>query len=184
MMLLDIAGSEYFNDKTQEFFYTEPCQVKLEHSLLAVSKWESKWKTSFLSEREMRKMTSQQLADYFICMEVEPPTEPRWVFALTPVQTEAIIKYISEEQTATTFYSFRKDRTINNKTITSELIYYWMVSLGIPFACETWHLSRLLTLIHVASIKGQTGKKMSKLEIMKSNAELNEERKRKYHTRG
>lgn len=184
MMVLDIASSEYFDDKTQEFFYTKSCRVTLEHSLLAVSKWESKWKTPFLSEREMKKMTRNQLLDYFAAMEVEPPSEPLWFLALTEEQAERIIKYISEEQTATTFYSFRKDKTISNKTITSELIYYWMVSLQIPFTCETWNLSRLLTLIHIASVKGQTGKKMSKREVLRSYAEINEERKKKYNTRG
>lgn len=184
MIQLDIAGSEYFDDRRQEFFYTSPCQIRLEHSLLSVSKWESKWKTPFLSEREMRKMSSEQLMDYFTAMEVAPPEEPLWFMALTPKQMETIVKYINEERTATTFYSFRKDKIVSNKTVTSELIYYWMASLQIPFTCESWHLSRLLTLIHIASIKGQTGKKMSKREIMRSNAELNEERKRKYNTKG
>lgn len=183
-MVLNMEGSEFFDEKTQEFVYTKPCTIKLEHSLLSVSKWESKWKIPFLSEREMQKMSNKQLMDYFICMEVEPSGESLWPLGLTSKQSEDIVKYINEEQTATTFYSFRKDKAITNKTVTSELIYYWMASLRIPFTCETWHLSRLLTLIHIASVKGQTGKKMSQREIMHSNAELNEMRKRKYHTRG
>lgn len=132
----------------------------------------------------MKKMSGKQLLDYFTAMEVEPPSEPLWFMGLTPEQSEEIVKYINEEQTATTFYSFRKDKAISNKTITSELIYYWMASLQIPFSCETWHLSRLLTLIHIASVKGQTGKKMPKREVLRSYAEINEARKKKYNTRG
>lgn len=132
----------------------------------------------------MRKMTNEQLLDYMRCMEVKPAKEPMWVTMLTPEQFKSVVKYINEEQTATTFYSFRKDKTINNKVITSELIYYWMASLQIPFSCETWHLSRLLTLIQIASIKGQTGQKMPKREVLKTYAEINEERKRKYKTKG
>lgn len=184
MIQLDIEGSEFFNEQKQEFYYTEPCIVTLEHSLLAVSKWESKWKKAFLSSRKDATITNVAMYDYFRCMEVEPCKESLWPVSLSQSQYQKLIKYIDEEQTATKFYSYKKDKTLSRQTVTSELIYYWMASLRIPFECETWHLSRLLTLIHIASVKGQTGKKMTKRETMQMYAELNEKRRQQYKTRG
>ena len=184
MIQLEIESSEFFNDAKQEFFYTEACIVTLEHSLLSVAKWESKWKKPFLSSRKDDTLTDVSLYDYFRCMEVEPCKEPMWPVSLSQSQYKTLIKYIDEEQTATKFYSYKKDKTLSRQTVTSELIYYWMASLNIPFECEKWHLSRLLTLIHVASVKGQTGKKMTKRETMQMYADLNEKRRQQYKTRG
>lgn len=184
MLELHVPSREFFNDQNQEFIYTKATVVRLEHSLLAIAKWESKWKQPFLSQHKASSVTPAQLLDYFNCMLLEPSDEPNWLFALDENLVRKIEAYIKEEQTATTFYSLRKDKAKVKETITSEVIYYWMASLGIPFTCETWHLSRLLTLIHVGSIKSQTGKKMSKREIMETNHSLNEKRKRQYNTKG
>lgn len=184
MLQLNVEGSEFFNEQKQEFYYVNPCVVTLEHSLLSVSKWESKWKKPFLSSRKDDELTNAALYDYFRCMEVEPCEETMWPVSLSQSQYKALIKYIDEEQTATKFYSYKKDKTLSRQTVTSELIYYWMASLHIPFECERWHLSRLLTLIHVASVKGQTGKKMTRQETMAMYAELNEKRRQQYKTRG
>lgn len=184
MIQLNIEGSEFFNEQKEEFYYTNPCVVTLEHSLLSVAKWESKWKKPFLSSRKDDTFTIAALYDYFRCMEVEPCSEPMWPVSLSPRQYTDLIKYIDKEQTATKFYSYKKDKSLSRQTVTSEMIYYWMASLNIPFECERWHLSRLLTLIHVASVKGQTGKKMTKQETMAMYAELNEKRRQQYKTRG
>lgn len=184
MLRLNVQGSEFFNDAKQEFYYTEPCIVMLEHSLLSVSKWESKWKKPFLSSRKDDTITNESLYDYFRCMEIEPCSESMWAVSLTRDQFQRIVQYIDEEQTATKFYSYKKDKTLSKQTVTSELIYYWMASLHIPFECETWHLSRLLTLIHIASVKGQTGKKMTRRETVQMYADLNEKRRQQYKTKG
>lgn len=184
MIKFNVEGSEFFNDVTQEFYYTKSCVVTLEHSLLSVSKWESKWKTSFLSSRKDTSITNEQFFDYFRCMEVVPAEEPMWPVSLSQKQYKELVDYINDEQTATKFYSYKKDKNLSRQTVTSELIYYWMASHNIPFECETWHLSRLLTLIHVASVQGQTGKKMTKRETMAMYSELNEKRRQQYQTRG
>ena len=68
--------------------------------------------------------------------------------------------------------------------ITSELIYYWMTALNIPFECQRWHLNRLMTLIEVAGIKNQPAKKMSKKDIAAQNRSLNAARRAKMNSRG
>ena len=68
--------------------------------------------------------------------------------------------------------------------VTSELIYYWMVALEIPFECQKWHINRLMMLIQICSIKNQPDKKMSKKSTAQQNAMLNAARRHKSHTRG
>lgn len=184
MLRFNFESSEWFDEKTSTFCYTSECTVLLEHSLLSVSKWESKWKQSFLSVAGTSNFTTPMLMDYVRCMEVEECSEPLWTNNLSTSDIRKIIAYIGEEQTATTFQHYGANRKVSREVITSEIIYYWMASLNIPFTCETWHLSRLLTLIHVASIKGKTGQKMPKQDIRQMYAELNEKRRRQYGTKG
>lgn len=184
MLEFQFSSSEWFDDATEQFFYSEDCSVVLEHSLLSLSKWESKWKKPLLSEIDARRMTPTMLADYFLCMETTGCPERNWPRLLTEVQIKQIVQYMNDEQTATTFTNLRPDRTFHRQVITSELIYYWMASLNIPFSCETWHLSRLLTLIRVASIQGKTGKKMPDRDVRKMYAEINDQRRKKTGSRG
>lgn len=184
MLRLDFESGEWFDEQSNTFLYTSRCSVLLEHSLLSVSEWESKWKLSFLSTIGTPAFAAPMLVDYFRCMEVGDCGEPNWVLNLTQAQTQRIIRYISEERTATTFQNYGPNGKSSREVVTSEIIYYWMASLNIPFSCETWHLSRLLTLIHVASIKGRAGQKMPAKDVRQMYAELNEKRKHQYQTKG
>ena len=80
----------------------------------------------------------------------------------------------------------KKNNKPNNRIITSELIYCWMVSYRIPFECQKWHLNRLLTLIKICSIKNQSKdvKKMSRSAVMKQNAAINRARRAKTGSKG
>ena len=82
--------------------------------------------------------------------------------------------------TATTF----KKKPAGPKTITtSEVIYYQMIALGVPFECQKWHLSRLLTLLRVCNEKNNP-KKMSKQDIYAQNRALNAARRAALKTKG
>lgn len=141
----------------------KPLTLKLEHSLLAVSKWESKWKVPFLTLGKDFK--GEKLVDYIRCMTIAPKVDPNVYYALSNENLSDIIQYIDDPMTATTI----KDMPHGKKgqshitVVTSEVIYYWMSALHIPFEeCQKWHLNRLMTLIKIASIEQEPPKKMSR----------------------
>ena len=180
MLKITTDQREFFNEATQEFITIPSAKLVLEHSLISVWKWESKWKKSFLNTKNL---TNDELADYIRCMTIGEEADPMVYQYLSPKTLQRIQTYMDEPMTATTF-SDRKQYTHKKEIITAELIYYWMIESGIPFECEKWHLNRLLALIRVCNIKGTSGKKMSKRDIMKQNAELNAARRKASGSKG
>lgn len=179
MLWITIPEIEYWDELKCEFLKIKEQTIQLEHSLIAISKWESKWCKSFLDTKQK---TYEETVDYIKCMTIAQKMDPKIYNNITDDNLEEINKYIGAPMTATWF---PKDNTSGNKEIiTSELIYYWMVSFNIPFECEKWHLNRLLALIKVCSIKNAPKKKMKQSEIMARNAALNEERRKKLNTKG
>lgn len=49
MLTIKIAGTQSWDPQKAEFRYGEPVELKLEHSLLSLANWESKWHIPFLS---------------------------------------------------------------------------------------------------------------------------------------
>lgn len=179
MLVIDIPSVELYNEETEEFITTEECTLELEHSLISLSKWESKWKKPFISSDNK---TTEETIDYIRCMLLDEDKKDNIKY-LTPKDIKKINDYISDPMTATTFY----EEDVGSKKkeiITSELIYYWMVASNIPMECQNWHLNRLLTLIRICSIKNTPPKKMSKRDIMSRNKALNEARRKQLHTSG
>lgn len=180
MFTLVIESREMFDDSKNEFIKTKKQVLQLEHSLVSLSKWESKWQKPFLSKEDK---TSEELLDYIRCMTITQNVDPNVYRAITNSNIQSISKYISSPMTATTFSNNIKTNN-RREIVTSELIYYWMVSYNIPMECQKWHLNRLLTLIRVCSIKNTPPKNMSKSEIMNRNRALNAARRKKYNSRG
>lgn len=180
MLEIVIPGAEQWDEVKQEFISTKEQTLKLEHSLVSLSKWESKWCQPFLSKKEK---TVEQTIDYIKCMTLTQNVDPNVYNLLTKDNILKINEYISAPMTATTFHQENRGGG-NGELITSELIYYWMVSLNIPFECQKWHLNRLFTLIKVCSIKNQPPKKMSKKDILSRNASLNAARRKQLNSKG
>lgn len=179
MLKITIPGKEMFNEKTQEFLETKSYTIQLEHSLVSISKWESKWNKPFLSKQEK---TVEETIDYIRCMTITQNIDPIVYNGLSEDNIKAINKYIDAPMTATTFPN--GTGKINNEVITSELIYYWMTSMHIPMECQRWHLNRLLTLIRVCDVKNNPPKKMSRRELIQRNASLNAARRAKFNSKG
>ena len=179
MLKIIIPATESWNAKDEIFVYTKETSLNLEHSLISLSKWESKWKIPFLSTKNF---SIEQTLDYVRFMTLNKDVPPFIYKNLGKTNMQLINNYIEDEMTATTFNNFQDIK--NREVITSEIIYYWMIALNVPMECEKWHLNRLLTLINVCNIKTQKPKKMSKNEIAKRNHYLNEARKQSLNTRG
>lgn len=178
MLTLNVqVTDELWDEKKEIFIPPKYVKLKLEHSLISISNWESKWCKPFLSEDDK---TAEEILDYIECMTISPNINPDVYSMLTEFEIQTIMEYINAPMTATTFSEKPKGKK-NNEFITSELIYYWMVSFNIPVEeCQKWHLNRLLTLIRICEIKNDPGKKMSKRETLENYASLNAARRKKY----
>lgn len=180
MLRLSVQETELYDERANRFIQVKAQTIELEHSLLSISKWESKWKKAFLSP--LRK-TNEETVDYIRCMTVTPRVDPNIYLCLTNADYAAVQEYIDDPMTATRFRGEKQQKGAPSRINTSERIYASMVTLGIPFSCEKWHLNRLLTLIHECEIQG-SGKRMSKGDSLAYAMQRNAARRAKYHTRG
>ncbi len=180
MLTIVVPARELFNEATQEFIHTKETTLQLEHSLVSVSKWESKWKKPFLNSEK----TVEESIDYIKCMTITHNTVPDIVYTvLNNTIMQEIMDYISDTMTATTITKDIAERQ-SREVITAEIIYYWMIAQQIPFECRKWHLNKLLTLIRVCSIKNAPPKKMKKGQIMQQNKSLNAARRAHLNSKG
>lgn len=180
MLQITIPASEMWDEERQEFVYTKEQTLQLEHSLVSLRKWESKWCKVFLSKDPK---TYEETLDYIQCMTITQNVDPIVYRRLTDDNLLEINKYIEAPMTATTFFDDKIGRT-NREVVTAELIYWWMITLGIPFECQKWHLNQLISLIKTCNIKNSPPKKRSKREIASRYADLNAARRKQLNTRG
>ena len=180
MLKLMLQEEEYYNEETETFETVGSVELELEHSLISLSKWESKFKRPFLSPEPK---TSDEVLYYIESMIISPIHPSNTFELLTQKTIDKINEYIESSESATTFGSM-PERKGRGEVITAELIYYWMVAFNIPFECEYWHLNRLFALIRICNIKNSPQKKMSRNEISNRNRELNAVRKAQYNTNG
>lgn len=180
MLQITIPAGEYFDDSTQEFINYKEVTLRLEHSLVSISKWEAKWKKVFLSKEEK---TLEETIDYIRCMTITQGVDESAYGRITDANIKQVENYISDPMTAT---YIRKDKIAGSsrETVTSELIYYWMIALGIPVEFQKWHLNRLLTLIEVCNVKNTPPKKRNPREIAKHNAAINAARRKRLGSKG
>lgn len=179
MLRITIPAQELYDETSQEFIYMKEQTLEMEHSLVSLSKWESKWHKPFLGAN---KKTSEEILDYVRCMTLTKNVDPSVYKFLTAANLKDIQSYIDDPMTATTFSNHGSGNS--GEIITSEIIYYWMISSDIPFECQKWHLNRLIALIRVCSDKNKSPKKMSKKAIMNQNADLNAARRKQLNTKG
>lgn len=181
MLQITIPAVEAFDDEKNEFIVLQKEQtLQLEHSLVSLQKWESKWCKAFLSKTPK---TDEEILDYIKCMTITQNVKPEVYDCLTVENIKEINRYIEAPMTATTI-SEEPGRKGGREIITAELVYYWMIALNIPPEYRKWHLNSLLTLIRVCNIKNSPPKKRSRGDIMRQNAALNAARRKQLNTRG
>lgn len=182
MLQITVPGIEMWDESKEEFTSANEQTLTLEHSLISLSKWESKWCKPFLHSNK----TPEETMDYIKCMTLNQKVDPSVYDRLTAENIAEIEQYIAAPMTATTFTEDPTDKKKSREKITSELIYYWMASYQLPVEFEKWHLNRLITLIRVCGIKNQppSKKKSSQRDIAARFAAMNKQRREKYNTKG
>ena len=179
MLQIVVPAYEGFDEATNTFIPYREVKLSLEHSLVSLSKWESKWHKPYLTGDK----TTEEVIDYVKCMTITQNVPDDVYSRLTPQNINDIIKYIDDPMTATTFREDKNARK-NRDIITAEVIYYMMFAAGVPKECEKWHLNRLFTLLRVCGEKNAPPKKMSKREVLSRNKTLNEARRAKLKSKG
>ena len=174
MLELPIKGREMFDENTFEFKQFKDTTLKLEHSLVSVSKWEEEYKKPFLTEQSK---TRDETLFYIKCMTVNNNVDKEIYNLITDEDILKVNDYIAEQRTATWFNDSGNEHDISGEQTTSELIYYWMLVYKIPQEYQKWHLSRLMTLIKICNIKNSPSKKMSENETLQMYKELNKQRR-------
>ena len=186
---MDIPQQEFFDNRSMEFItipakHVDAFHLQLEHSLLSIARWESKWHTSFVNKDPI---TGEELMDYIRCMTINPQKNPEVYEYLTQEDMYRIRDYMSDQMSA---WKMREAKSKSKKKTveTAETFYFAMIELGIPFECEKWHFNRLLALIDYSASKngngGKSGKSRSQKEMMQYYHELNVANRKKYHSKG
>jgi hypothetical protein len=180
MLTIQVSGVESFDESSQEFVTQGGTTLELEHSLVSLSKWESRYEKPFLGQESK---TPEEILYYIRCMILTPRVPEELFSKLSQLNYDEITHYIEAKRTAT-WFSEQPGAPKSREVITSELIYYWMTVFNIPFECERWHLNRLFTLIRICNIKQSKPEKMSRNELAARNRALNEQRRKQLGTTG
>ena len=180
MLRIKIPAAELWDEKTGTFIHTKEQTLQLEHSLVSISKWESRWNKEFLSKKEKSMV---ETIDYIKCMTLTQNVDPLVYQCITNSHIDAVNAYIEAPMTASTVKE-EKGGPINRQQITSELIYYWMTAYHIPFECQKWHLNRLLMLIRICNAENKPPKKRSKRDLYRHHAEVNAANRKKFNSKG
>ena len=178
-----VKAGELWDEKTETFIPILPQPEKtliLEHSLLSISKWESKWCKPYFSKQEK---TNEEAIDYIRCMTITKNVSPDIYNRLTKENMDEISSYIKSPMTAT-HVTKNKNGKRNRQIVTSELIYCWMISLGIPIEFHKWHINRLITLIDVCNAENTPSKKRSGRELAKEYAAINAANRKRFNSKG
>lgn len=178
MLTLTITGEELYDEENDMFMYPVNKTIQLEHSLISISKWESKWCHPFIDKNSL---TEEETIDYVKCMTITQNVDPEVYTHLTNKNIETIKQYIAAPMTATTIHAPASN---NREIITSEVLYSCMITHNIPFECQKWHLNRLITLLNVCGIRNSPQEKQSVKDNMSQRRALNASRRQASGSKG
>jgi len=179
MLTLKLDGVELYDADEELFLLTKPTTVRLEHSLISISKWESVWEKPFIPPDGMiAEKTPEELRSYVGCMVIgqRPPMDT--IYQIMYYHSAEIDAYINKPHTATIITRRGNTGGMRRRyTVTSELIYFWMIQYNIPFSCEKWHLNRLMMLIEVCEVKTTKQGKVPRKDVYREYSAMNRQRK-------
>lgn len=148
-LLLSFSGYEVYDPNERGFIAFPKIELELLHCLKSAVLWESKWKRSFLDSPPS---TIDEIVSYIGCMNFEDKVVPRIEERITSDHLTKIKSYISDSMSASVLMN-RPNQNRSSEKMTTDLIYYYLVTFQIPFEVENWHLNRLLMLIRICSVK-------------------------------
>lgn len=182
MLEIKVDGGEFWDSINEEFINREPVTLHLEHSLISLTRWEQHYKRPFLNEKTGPK-TLEETIYYIKCMCLDKKVSDETFNNISTENYQKILDYIHDPMTASTITDRSKNKPQKKEILTSELIYYYMTALNIPFECEKWHLNNLLMLIQIASAKNNP-EKMSKADVLRRNAAASKAWRAAHHSKG
>ena len=93
MLEITIPGTEEWDEDKEEFITTKETTLRLEHSLVSLSKWESRWGKPFLDSEDK---TIEETLDYIRCMTLNRNVDPAVYTCLTNENINEInaLKYL------------------------------------------------------------------------------------------
>lgn len=181
MLRITVPEKELWDERNQVFIQVKEQTLQLEHSLVSLSKWESKWRKSFLKHKDK---SLEETIDYVRCMTITQNVNPNVYLCLTDGNIADVNRYITDPMTATYLSNDDSSEGKSNDVVTAELIYYWMIAFNIPVEFQKWHLNRLLTLIRVCEMKNRSGKKKNPKDIMRRNRARNAYNRKRFNSKG
>lgn len=179
MLTITVPKQEMWDEIKEEFVYQDEVTLHLEHSLVAISKWESAWHKRFFSNEEK---SDEEIVDYIKCMTLDEDIPSDVYYRISDENFKEINDYLGDPMTATVLPKTRD--TGKKENLSAELIYYYMFSCGIPEECSRWHIARLVTLLGVYGVKNAPKKRRSRADLTASHRAINEANRRKFNTKG
>ena len=180
MLRITVPAQEMWDEENEQFVYGDEVTLELEHSLVSLSKWESKHHKAFLTKKEK---TAEEHLDYIKCMTLTKNVPDEVYARLTQENVDQIVAYIEDPMTATCFFDDKKQPT-SRDVMTAEYIYYCMFANNIPLDFENRHLNQLIAIIKMCGLKNSPPKKMSESDIANRHRQINAANRAKYHTKG
>lgn len=180
MLRITVPAQEMWDEENEQFVYGDEVTLELEHSLVSLSKWESKHHKAFLTKKEK---TAEEHLDYIKCMTLTEDVPDEVYARLTQENVDQIVAYIEDPMSATYYFDDKK-QTGSQDVMTAEYIYYCMFANNIPLDFENRHLNKLIAIIKMCGLKNSPPKKMSKSDIANRHRQINAANRAKYHTKG
>ena len=180
MLRITVPAQEMWDEENEQFVYGDEVTLELEHSLVSLSKWESKHHKAFLTKKEK---TAEEHLDYIKCMTLTKDVPDDVYDRLTQENIDQIVAYIEDPMSATYYFDDKK-QSPSRDVMTAEYIYYCMFANNIPLDFENRHLNQLIAIIKMCAVKSSPPKKMSKSDIANRHRQINAANRAKYHTKG